>query len=282
MELNHLLLFVVAVSCLLLLIRAARAHIALPWKTAAAILLVSAAAWLIVPRLAGFIAFALWIGGVFLPNAWRNRGRPLPGQARLRLRITPAVAILLCANAGMFVAEITLGGSTNPDVLHKLGELDPVAVLFQGQYWRLFTALFLHYGVVHLTLNLVGLYLLGLPFEFEIGTARFTACYLFAGLLSGSTVVLLTRAGMLQPMLLVGASGAVMGIVGGWAVLLARKRDEPFAMQRLRNVIVILLMQTAFDLVTPHVSLSAHLAGFAAGVLFGLTFTRSRERILAA
>jgi rhomboid protease GluP len=69
-----------------------------------------------------------------------------------------------------------------------------------------------------------------------------------------------------------------MGIVGAWGGLLLRNRDAPLAKQRLRNVIVIVLMQIAFDLATPNVSLSAHLGGLVTGFSIGLGLRRQPLR----
>jgi rhomboid protease GluP len=75
---------------------------------------------------------------------------------------------------------------------------------------------------------------------------------------------------LVQPAQLIGASGAIMGIVGAWAGFLLRNRHAPNAKQRLGNVVMIVVIQIAFDLSTPQVSMSAHLCGLVAGFLLGL------------
>jgi len=61
-----------------------------------------------------------------------------------------------------------------------------------------------------------------------------------------------------------------MGIVGAWAGFLLRHRHAPQAKQRLANILLIVVIQTAFDLSTPQVSMAAHLCGLIAGFLLGL------------
>jgi rhomboid protease GluP len=61
-----------------------------------------------------------------------------------------------------------------------------------------------------------------------------------------------------------------MGIVGTWAGFLLRNRHAPLAAERFRNIIVIILLQIAFDIVTPDVSMAAHLGGLFTGFLIGL------------
>jgi membrane associated rhomboid family serine protease len=187
-----------------------------------------------------------------------------------QLRNAPAVLILILVNAVAFVFELRVGDVNDPDVLHRIGALEPYAVLAQGEYWRLFTALFLHGGLTHLLFNVFALYVLGPPLERSVGTMRFAACYLISGLASSAGVVVLTVIGLVQVAQLVGASGCIMGIVGAWAGFLLRHRQAPHARQRLANVAMIVAIQIAFDLSTPQVSMPAHLCGLIAGFFLGL------------
>jgi len=192
-----------------------------------------------------------------------------------QLRNAPAVLVLILLNAVVFLFEISVGDSNDPEVLHRIGALEPYAVVVRGEYWRLFTALFLHGGFAHLGFNLFALYSLGPPLERSIGTMRFVLCYLISGLASGAGVVGLTLIGLVHPVQLVGASGCIMGIVGAWAGFLMRHRHAPHAKQRLANVVMIVAIQVAFDLSTPQVSMSAHLCGLIAGLFLGLVLAPS-------
>jgi membrane associated rhomboid family serine protease len=189
---------------------------------------------------------------------------------RSQLRSAPAVLTLIVLNSVAFLFEISVGDLNDPDVLHRVGALEPYAVVVQGEYWRLFTALFLHGGFTHLLFNLFALYILGPPLERSIGTLRFTVSYLISGLASSAGVVGLTILGFVQVSQLVGASGCIMGIVGTWAGFLVRHRHVPQAKQRLGNIVMIIVIQVAFDLSTPQVSMAAHLCGLIAGFFLGL------------
>ncbi|MEO8438981.1 MAG: rhomboid family intramembrane serine protease [Spartobacteria bacterium] len=188
----------------------------------------------------------------------------------------PAVWALILLNVAMFGVEMMLGGSTNPLALHNLGALDPRLVVVRHEYWRLLTALFLHYGALHIGINLLGLYLLGPPLERIIGAGKFILCYLLSGLGSSLGVVLLWWLGFTKSDLLVGASGCIMGVIGVLAGLLLRERRSPLAGRQLQNIIAIVAIQTAFDLWTPQVSLAAHLSGFISGLAIGLALARDR------
>jgi len=196
-----------------------------------------------------------------------------PLRERVRhsqLRSAPAVLVLILLNAVTFLFEISVGDLNDPEVLHRVGALEPYAVVVQGEYWRLFTALFLHGGFTHLLFNIFALYILGPPLERSIGTMRFVVCYLISGLASSAGVVGLTILGFVQVSQLVGASGCIMGIVGALAGFLVRHRHAPQAKQRLGNIVLIIVIQVAFDLSTPQVSMAAHLCGLIAGFFLGI------------
>ena len=124
------------------------------------------------------------------------RSRPIVRHSQLRS--APAVLTLILLNAVAFLFEISVGDLNDPEVLHRVGALEPYAVVVQGEYWRLFTALFLHGGFTHLLFNIFALYILGPPLERSIGTLRFTVCYLISGLASSAGVVGLTVLGFVQ------------------------------------------------------------------------------------
>ncbi len=204
-----------------------------------------------------------------------------PAEPR-RLGDAPAVVIFIALNIAVFFIELWRGALGNPVTLHRLGALDFSSVIGRGEFWRLFTALFLHYSVLHLAFNLFALYVLGPALEKIIGHLRFAACYLIAGVGSTGGVIALTWLKIVQPAELVGASGSVMGIVGAWAGFLVRHRHLWQAKQRLLNILLIIVIQFVFDLSTPQVSTSAHLCGLITGFLVGLYLSPRRGLLTAA
>lgn len=186
------------------------------------------------------------------------------------LRVTPAVLILILLNIAVFLIQLTRPNWQAPLTLHRLGALEPFAVIYQHQYWRVLTALFLHFDILHITFNLFALYVLGPALERAVGSLRFFLCYFFAGIGSSLGVVSLSMHHIARADQLVGASGCIMGIVGAWAAYLLRHRHMPLAKQRLLNVGMIIAIQTAFDISTPQISMAAHLCGLAAGFIVGL------------
>ena len=193
----------------------------------------------------------------------------LPGwRSRNRLSGCWAVLILLAVNIICFAIEGR--GSENPLRLSQLGALDLDRVVLGHEYWRLGTALFLHYGPVHLLFNLFALYVIGPDLERAIGGVRFLYAYLVSGLGSSTGVVILMLFHKITVSQVVGASGCVMGVVGTLAAILLRHRHQPDGRARLMNIILIISVQVIFDYYTPQVSMSAHLCGLATGFALGL------------
>jgi membrane associated rhomboid family serine protease len=192
----------------------------------------------------------------------------LPGwRSSNRLWGCWAVITLLVVNIVCFAIEGR--GSEDPVRLSQLGALDLNHVVWGHQYWRLGTALFLHYGPTHLLFNLFALYVIGPALERAIGGVRFLFAYLVSGLGSSSGVVILMLFHKINTSQLVGASGCVMGVVGTLAAILVRNRHQPEGRARLMNIIMIICVQVIFDHYTPQVSMSAHLCGLATGFALG-------------
>lgn len=194
--------------------------------------------------------------------ALEERYRPLAGN-------TPhayATYALIAINLLVFGIELLRHGSTNESVLLRMGALQTTA-FFHGEWWRALAAMFLHYGWVHLTMNMLALVIFGRAVEARLGAWRFTAVYFIAGLGSMLVVALLLRA---PEEIVVGASGALMGLVGAFgAIALVGWLHEHAALARkqLLMIVTLVLLQSTFDLLNPHVSMTGHLSGVIIGFL---------------
>lgn len=183
-----------------------------------------------------------------------------------------AGAILL-----MFAVELYSGGSTNLFNVWRLGALDPYEV-YAGNYWRLLVSIFLHYGWLHVSMNVVALIYFGSFVESSLGHLHYMICYFFSGLGSALSIVLFTQLGWTQPMIVAGASGAIMGIVGSEAAILLRgwrTESSTIAQRRLQSIIAIFIFQFFFDLITPQISFSGHITG----ALLGFSATIILQRM---
>ena len=186
-------------------------------------------------------------------------------------RFARATQIIILLNVIMFVLEMLSGGSTNGETLYRLGALFPPAVR-EGEWWRLGASIFLHFGPLHLAMNMLGLWLLAPFVEHALGSLRFLLLYLTAGI-GSMAIVLVLSSGPAGAHLTVGASGSVLGLVGatGAIMLQAWFRERALtAKRRFTTMLLIVTIQTIFDSVVPQVSMTAHLSGALIGFLLAL------------
>ncbi|GAB4544721.1 MAG: rhomboid family intramembrane serine protease [Pleurocapsa sp.] len=188
-------------------------------------------------------------------------------------KIAYATYLIIVINLLFYAVEIKLGGSTNDAVLDFLGALIPEKV-DSGEWWRLIAANFLHYGTLHLVTNMLSLYVLGRLVELILGVKSFLIIYLLSGtgaMFLFSEVALKTG----EPVFLVGASAAIMGLVGtilSISLQVWLKKRNSINAKRLRLVILIIGLQFVFDNLIPQVSFLGHLFGLIVGFLVGSFF----------
>ncbi len=195
------------------------------------------------------------------------RYRPSYGDLRRHARATWA---LVTASLAVFCVEVLAGGSTDPHTLFSLGAVDAARVL-DGEIWRLFAATFLHFGPLHLILNMIGLAFFGPFVERMLGWRRFLVVYVVAGF-GGMSAVVIKAWWLHESVLLVGASAGIMGLLGATAFLFLRgwrrEHSRP-ARAQLSQIVLILALQTGFDLSIAEVSFTAHFFGMLIGFLAG-------------
>jgi rhomboid protease GluP len=180
--------------------------------------------------------------------------------------------VLIAASCAMFLVEMQLGGSQNPITLLRLGAATSHPDF--DQWWRLIAANFLHFGLAHLLMNMLALRALGPFIEQFLGRLRYAILYVVSGIGAiAGTLWVLTQLDPEDPGFLVGASGAIMGLVGANGAIFLRgwlKDHAAVAGRRLRVVLIIVALQVVFDALTPQVSGTAHLIGLGIGFLITL------------
>jgi membrane associated rhomboid family serine protease len=144
-----------------------------------------------------------------------------------------------------------------------------------GEWYRLVTAMFLHYGVLHLLLNSVLLWQLGRYLEAQLGPLRFSVLYLLAGLGGNVAAYLFTPQN--QPA--AGASTSIFGLVIAMFVVNRRLRLDTSAL------VPLLVVNLLFTFTVPNVSVAGHLGGLVAGAIVTIVLayapSRNRSRIQA-
>jgi rhomboid protease GluP len=145
-----------------------------------------------------------------------------------------------------------------------------------GEYWRLFTPMFLHVSFFHLLTNLFGLVIFGSIVERTFGVRNFIFLYLAAGVM-GNVVSYLASD---NPG--VGASGAVFGILGAFGVylFLNRRTLGQMGRQQLTSIGVIVAINIVLGLSMSGIDNAAHFGGLIAGGLISWLIA-PRERLFA-
>ncbi|OQW86016.1 MAG: hypothetical protein BWK72_19410 [Rhodoferax ferrireducens] len=189
---------------------------------------------------------------------------------RSRPRDAPVTSLLLVLNVVVFLATAVYGGGwwhSNVAVQLALGANFGPATQ-DGQWWRLFTAMFMHFGVVHLALNAWALWDVGRLVERVYGRLRFTAIYVLSGM-AGNLLSLVVQGNQAVSG---GASGAIFSLYGALLVFLWRERqqvDRGEFRWLFGAASVFALVMLGMGLVIPGIDNAAHAGGLAAGALLG-------------
>jgi rhomboid protease GluP len=185
-------------------------------------------------------------------------------------RIQPYVTwILLVANVLVWLAAKGAGGTEDPQVLLDFGAMFS-PLIAEGQYWRLFTGMFLHANLAHLAMNGFGLFIFGQLVERAFGHLRFLIVYILAGLFGSVASYSINTIAIAA-----GASGAIFGILGALAAffVLQRQTHGKAARQNVTGVLVLSAISLGYGLITPQIDNWAHFGGFAAGFVLGLALS---------
>ena len=196
---------------------------------------------------------------------------------RLSAPVGLVTRILIGVNVGVYLLELATGAGINANSgwIYEHGVLIATAIdssghaigVAQGDWWRLITAPFLHYGPVHLGLNMLVLWFIGPALEEYFGRWRYLLLYLVAGLAGSAGALILS-----PNALTVGASGAIWGLMGA-AVLLEARKIYVFGGQAMGLVVFNLI----FTLLIPGISIGGHIAGGIGGAAAALAFTSLRR-----
>ena len=206
------------------------------------------------------------------PSRGRGRARAARAGQAPRLsgvswREVPVTTALVVANVLALVGMYLASGSTS-----DLGALVQAGANVKwatasGEWWRLVTSMFLHVGVLHLALNMYGLWVLGRLVEQFVGRTRMFVIYMGAGLVGAAASLLVGGAATSA-----GASGAVFGLVGAAAAELALNRrayPRRWSGALLGNLVFLTVANLVVGFMYPMIDQSAHMGGLVGGVILG-------------
>jgi membrane associated rhomboid family serine protease len=186
--------------------------------------------------------------------------------------------VLIGINVGIYLLQLAGGASVNANsgwifehgalVVRAIGSNGQLVGLGEGEWWRLLTAAFLHYGPIHLGMNMLALWWIGRPLENWLGPVRYLLLYLVSGLAGSAGALIANPTGVT-----VGASGAIFGILGA-AIVLERQRTYVLG----GSALTLLIVNLAFTFAVPGISIGGHLGGAAGGALAILALSQLGKR----
>ncbi|MDA1189299.1 MAG: rhomboid family intramembrane serine protease [Chloroflexi bacterium] len=181
---------------------------------------------------------------------------------------------IIAVNVLMWLLMTAVGSSENTGTLLQFGAMFGPYIAAKGEYWRLFTAMFLHAGLLHLGLNMFGLWIFGRMVEGLFGHVRFAVIYVIAGL-AGSVVSYLLN----QETVAVGASGAVFGVLGATAAFFISQRQllGRLAQRNITTLAMLVGINLLFGFFWPGIDNWAHLGGLAGGLAIGYVLSPRYE-----
>jgi membrane associated rhomboid family serine protease len=194
----------------------------------------------------------------------------------------PVTKVLIGINVALFLAELLFGavgamGGGSTGMLVDMGALVPAYVAVKHEYWRLFAAMWLHGGLLHVAFNMYALYIGGSYLEMIAGKGKYLAIYLIAGV-AGNVAVYLLAAPI---SVTIGASTAIFGIFGALFTYSLHNRDSAVG-RALQSMGTVILINLVITFVVPGISWQGHVGGLIGGVLAVEALTWFGQRDLRA
>lgn len=179
-------------------------------------------------------------------------------------------------NITVFFTMELLGDTESAEFMIEHGGIYPPAILEDGEYWRLLSATFLHFGFDHLLSNMVMLGAAGQILERALGKLKFAVLYLASGI-GGSLLsyTLMVLGG--DYAVAAGASGAIFGIIGAlaWIVIVHKGQYETLTGKGIALMIALCLL---FGVTTGNVDNWGHIGGLLMGFLMGMILYRRNAK----
>lgn len=178
---------------------------------------------------------------------------------------------ILFINMFLWLIMETYGGTENPDILFMFGANEKIA-LWQGEYWRLISSVFIHIGLLHILGNSLFLYLCGPLLEKSYGHEKFLIIYMLSGFTGSIFSLLGMKITESVVTISAGASGALFGILGGLiSFTVIAKKNLPARLYRslIMNLLLLVSLNLLINLIIPGIDMLAHIGGLFAGLFLG-------------
>ena len=175
--------------------------------------------------------------------------------------------LLIALNVLFFLYLEITGSSENAYFMYTKGAMSASAVLENGEYYRLLTAMFMHFGIRHIMNNMLVLFVLGDNLERALGHVKYLIFYLLCGI--GSNWVSMMAHSTDTMTVSAGASGAIFGVVGGllYVVTANKGRLEDLS---TRQLVIMIFFSLYLGYTSTGVDNTAHLSGLVIGIVLAI------------
>ena len=192
------------------------------------------------------------------------------------IRKEPMTVALILINVLVFIAVELTGTSQNAWHVLDYGAAYTPYIVQNGEVYRLFTSMFLHFGIEHLVNNMLVLFVLGSRLEQVIGKLRFLFIYL-AGGIAGNIFSLILELRNQDFSVSAGASGAVFAVMGAMIYVVIRNKGwlEDLSM---RQILVMAAFSLYFGFTSSGVDNAAHIGGMIAGFVLAVLIWHPRKK----
>ena len=174
----------------------------------------------------------------------------------------PCTVLLAVVNVIVFLVLSFQGMTEDGRFMLQHGAMYVPYLIKNGEYYRLFTSMFLHFGYDHLFNNMVVLVAMGWNLELEIGKIKFLIVYFVSGLAGN--------------ILSACASGAIFGIIGALLYVAIRNRGRIGEISG-KGLVFMVVLTLYYGFTSGGVDNMAHIGGLAAGFLMGVLLYRKRK-----
>lgn len=182
---------------------------------------------------------------------------------------------IIAINILVYVLAEMFGSTEDVDFMLRIGANSYEYVIYQRQFYRIITCMFLHFGVEHIANNMFMLGVLGFELEQKIGRWKFFLIYMVSGIFASLCSVVF-HFYMGDYSVCVGASGAIYGIFGTLVVLMLQDKHKRngFGVGRIAFVVLLLVVGSFQETV----DFTAHIAGLAAGIVLTLILCKNKGK----
>jgi len=193
---------------------------------------------------------------------------------------TEVTKVLVGINIAIFLVTLSSGanvltGSGTSDVYRRFALVPPAVA--SGEWYRLISSMFLHYGLPHLAVNMYALWIMGNALETMLGRLRYLTLYFAAGI--GGSIFSFALGPVFAES--AGASGAIFGLFGAFFVILRRRNLDTGA------IVAMIALNLVFSFSFSNIDWRGHVGGLIAGGIVGYVFAAApsgpnRDRLQAA